>query len=443
MKLQSENAANLFTLIVILLVVCHGCKPETTTPITKEQASDVVDDTVLKPLDEKLAAKSSEVVKPLQPLPPADMEVIHTDLPVSEGSELPQRKHARAPGEIVPAVMDYLPTRPPQLPDEIVSRLADLRRKMMYSGIPNYSKSDEYAEKQLEILTGDLSDEEAVAFLEKYKYYNTAILTRISAGRGFTYLARIGSSPERIHAAAMQAVAENPNNYDAYMYLLSDAKRESRILGYREILDENPTYVPALQGLARDIAYESPLQAAQHLKKSIRLDPSYGFFDLGITYERMGDYKTAWLCYRRELTLPHFHGVETHIFNLESGVSNYPLVEETIGSRPENMDSSFVEDTVSTPKFYPVEAHQELKKFQVWVESIVKEKSETHTDNLLAKEIDTFIKYGRFTYDPDRTVQAYEFIARHGDIIGLRHLKKQDLQLALEIERISAKKRIQ
>lgn len=442
MKLRIEHFTYLLTLIVILLVVCHGCKSGT-TPSTKEQASDVADDTVTTQLDEKPSEKLSEVVKPLQPLPPADVELIHTDLPVSGEVELlhAHPEPVRAPGEIVPAVIDYLPTRPPQLPDEILSRLADLRRKMMHSGIPNYSESDVYAEKQLEILTGGMSDKDAVAFLEKYKYYNTAILKRISAGRGFTYLARIGSSPERLHAAALRAVDENSNNFDAYMHLLSEKSRDTRILGYREILDENPSYVLALQGLARDIAYELPLEAARHLKKSIRLDPSYGFFDLGITYERIGNYKTAWLCYRRELTQPHLPGVETHILNLESGISNYPSIQEKIDSQPEDTDNPFVEESILKPKVYPVEAHQELKKFRTWVETIVKEKSEAHTDNLLTKEIDAFIKHGRFTFEPERTVRAYEFIQRNGEIVGLVLLKQKDPELAQEIESLINEKK--
>ena len=182
MKLCIENLATLLLIIVAILIAgCEGCKRETTTQNTKQQASNVLDTTAKTLLDEKPTEESSEVVKPLQPLHPEGIEVIHTDLPVSDVVEHPYPEPVRAPGEIVPSVVDYLVLRAPQLPDEIKSRLADLRREMMYSGIPDFLNSDVYAQRQLEILTGGMSDEAAVAFLEKYKYYNAAILERISA----------------------------------------------------------------------------------------------------------------------------------------------------------------------------------------------------------------------------------------------------------------------
>ena len=57
--------------------------------------------------------------------------------------------------------------------------------------------TEEASQIELEVLTGDMNPEEAIALLEKHGQYNEAILSQVSAHRAFKYLQAIRASWEK------------------------------------------------------------------------------------------------------------------------------------------------------------------------------------------------------------------------------------------------------
>ena len=393
-------------------------------------------------------------------------------------------------GKIVPPSSGHL-QKPPPLPEDIKTHLIQLEKEMADSIKSNYWETEEYAERELEILTGDLTPEEAVSFLETHQVYNAAILKRVSADRGFRYLKAIGASPERTSNAATLALAENPNNYDAQMWLLGYEDKTKRIAGYREILVENPNYLPTLRSLGRDLAYDEPVEAIQHLKKATSIDPTSGFFYLGKAHERLGDVKTAWLYYRKRQNHPRsvFRDsiLNQHMRVLEGEGFNYPPIQHEHQTLPQ-IDGEVPQPdmgeahpgknsvpVVETPWFReltPLEpkppknqptdkvrqraarteaarteflrqqeqTHQEFKVFLEWVESVANENAPIDTNNFLAKELESHLKGKKTNMDLARIVRAFEFIERYGGREGLQRLKEKDPELVKQIERFRKEK---
>ena len=387
-------------------------------------------------------------------------------------------------GKIVPPSSGHL-QKPPPLPEDIKTRLIQLAKGMAGS-VKNYMETEEYAERELEILTGDLTPEEAVIFLEKHQVYNAAILERISADRGFGYLKAIWASPERTSAAAKRAHAENPDNFDAQMWILGYEDKSKRIAGYREILAKNPNYVRALRSLGRDLAYDAPIEAIQHLKKATSIDPTFGLFYLGKAHERLGEVKTAWLYYRKRQNHPRsvFRDsiLNQHMRALEGGGFNYQpiqrerevllqidqeVLQPDMGKAHPEKDSlpvvvekpwhsELTPLKPKTPEKQPTDkelrkaartealraeflrhqeqAHQEFKVFIEWVESVANENAPIDTNDFLAKELAAHLKGGKTEVAPERLVRAFEFINRYGKEEGHKRLKERDRELATEIE---------
>jgi tetratricopeptide (TPR) repeat protein len=379
------------------------------------------------------------------------------------------------------------------LPDDVQTRLDDLHRKMAVTGtmyeIQNGKKTitEEAHKRRLEVLVGDMEPDDAVVFLETHKIYNSAILNRISLHRAFKYLMEIDASWDKINAYAEKALAENPDDFDAKMrLLLYESDNAKAAEGYREILAKDPNHVGALLNLAYRTHYDDPEGALEHLGKVNKLDPTRGFGDIGLVYERLGDVKTAWLYYRKHETLGHDPLIYAHKRAIERGEPGYPPIhlerqmipefdEESLdkGSvAPEQIGVPAAEETPWFPELPPLEtlppekqpsnkkgqkatraeaaraefqrqqaaAQKEFDEFIKWAESIMNADAPLDTNNFLAKELEAHLKGGKTKVAPERLVRAFEMIQRHGETKGFQRLKEKDPELAAEVERFIEEK---
>ena len=345
----------------------------------------------------------------------------------------------------------------------------------------------EASEIELEAFTGAMTPEEAVDFLEKHGRYNEAILSRISPHRAFKYLKAIRSGWDKINAYAEKALAENPDDFDAKMrLLLYESDNAKAAEGYQEILAKDPNHVGALLNLAYRTHYDDPEGALEHLGKVNKLDPTRGFGDIGLVYERLGDVKTAWLYYRKHETLGHDPLIYAHKRAIERGEPGYPPIhlerqmipefdEESLdkGSvAPEQIGVPAAEETPWFPELLPLEtlppekqpsnkkgqkatraeaaraefqrqqaaAQKEFDEFIKWAESIMNADAPLDTNNFLAKELEAHLKGGKTKVAPERLVRAFEMIQRHGETKGFQRLKEKDPELAAEVERFIEEK---
>lgn len=379
---------------------------------------------------------------------------------------------------------------PPPLPHTLQTRLDNLHRGMAAAGtayeIRNGEKfmTAEAHERRLKVLVGDMNPEEAIDFLEKHGQYNEAILSRVSADRAFKYLKAIRASWEKVNEYAEKALAENPNNIEVKKHLLlyeTDIAKVAK--GYKEILAKVPNDIGALLNLAYRTHYEDPEGALAYAIKANKLDPTRGWTDIGMVYERLGDVKTAWLYYRKQLTYGDDILARSHLSWIDAGKSKYPpiyLERYTFPPRDKAVieKGSVVPQKKPTPAakeipWYPelppeathledtrptdaaaaraafereferrqAAAQKEFDAFMKWAETVMEAGAEMETNDFLTKELASHLSGGETKVTPERLVRAFEMMERHGRTGGLQRLKDKDPNLAAEVERFLEEKR--
>ncbi len=193
---------------------------------------------------------------------------------------------------------------------------------------------DEYHEKELEILCGDMDPEQAVDYLLSFDVLNLALLKRLDTVRAYQYIRTIGHRPES-REYTERAIVENPGTaieLEARYYLADvlipwhkDCFTE-RAQVYREILEIEPNSINALVSLASVLVLDDkPKEAIPYLKQVNRLNPKAGFLTLGEAFEKLGDVKAAWVCYKKALANDHPQSwqVRLHIDAIEAGKPLY------------------------------------------------------------------------------------------------------------------------
>ena len=400
----------------------------------------------------------------------------------------------RSPDNIGSILPITSPESPPLLPTEIQMRLNKIYREMVIAGtmyeIRNGEKviTEAAYKRNYEILVGDMSTEDALAFLETYQIYNPIILDKLEPRRAIDYFHKVRARWQERKAYATSVLARDPSNPDAQMVLLS-AERDDTVAaaGYRDIVNRYPDDIGALNALGYRLHYDQPEEAIQYLKRANNLDSSVGFFNLGMAYERLGDLKTAWLYYRKQQTIQNGDLVELHKRAIELGRPLYksiydttlpiqetdemsldtatisqeelavPAAEETpwlpelpsqeydlsdnqltgeerqYGARAEAARATF-ERQQSEFQRRQAAAQQEFEEFLKWAESIMNGEESFEPEDFLTKEFAAHLKGGKTRYSPERTIRAYEMIEQYGPEEGLKRLKEKDPELAEEIE---------
>lgn len=383
------------------------------------------------------------------------------------------------------------PETPPPLPTDVLKRRDMMvRERVLAAGKDIWDWRDdgphltaEASQIELEALTGGMNPEEAIAYLEKHGYYNEAILSQVSAARAFEYLQTIRLYREA-NEYAKKALEEDPDNFEIKKHLLLSEKDNAKAAaGYREILAKNPNDVGALLNLGYRMHYDDPEGALVHLIKGNKLDPTLGFRAIGLAYERLGDVKTAWLYYRKHLTLwPRDPLVRSHLAWINIDEPKYPPIYlerqpvpqrdaeviEKGGVVPKKNQTPAFEDTPWYPELPPDETHpddtrqtdaeaartafereferqqaaaqKEFDEFMKWAEAVMDANAAMETNDFLTQELAAHLRGGETKVTPERLVRAFELMERHGRTRGLQRLKDTDPDLAAEVERLLEEK---
>lgn len=195
------------------------------------------------------------------------------------------------------------------------------------------------------------------------------------------------------------------------------------------------------------IWYDSPEEAIGYALKGIRNNNSHPdsarlHAVLGFAYQRLGDYKTAWVHLKKGQALTeqclsccpspgeatqHVEVVEhydysAHITAIES---RRPLVQRQRTARSSRDNT---------------EAFEELDGFLKWAGAIMRDTPIT-TNNFLAKELESHLLGQKTTFHPERITRAFELMEQHKQSKGMRLLQQSDPPLAREVLRMFNKKR--
>ena len=173
----------------------------------------------------------------------------------------------------------------------------------------------EYEEEKLKILVGGRDLEEATQFLEAHGHYSELHISKLDDQRAFEYLYTISrpvnsSDRARTRVYAERVVAADPDNLKARLYLAdtsswSRGHLEAALAQYESILADHPDSAHALIEAARLYSsLNAPLRAVEYFEKGHQLGARLGHFEAGIAYQKLGDYKTAWVCMNKASQLP-------------------------------------------------------------------------------------------------------------------------------------------
>ena len=312
---------------------------------------------------------------------------------------------------------------------------------------------------------GKIDLDYVVEYLESQYIYDPAILKKLEPRRAFRYLAATLVSSDIVKAYAERILTKDPDNPYARARMVRYEQDNAKAAAlYREILINHPDHPPTLFGLGYCLLDNSPKEAIQYLKKANRLEPTSGLISLAMAYEKLGDVKTAWFCYKKNITIRKLRKFESSRFPPPQRQVDffYPVDETNLRAIEGGRHWRSVIKLVPDPKqqlkkgdhqenkgvaphmvkaFQPVNAQQkreiqEFYQFRDWVNHIAKTNSFVHRNDFLAKEIDAHLKDGKPIFAPERIVRAYEITIRYPGKEGLQRLKKTDPEVVLEIERL-------
>ena len=367
---------------------------------------------------------------------------------------------------------------PPQFPIEVLSEVGDIGWALRDGDI----SQEESDQKELEILTKywgvDIDDTEGIlGKMEEYNYVSDALLKHMEPERAFQTLfdwwntrTVRGIDSDMLDAYAARALSVNPNNIDARFCL------GKTTADFHAILDVDPNYYPAMDVIARLRYHDAPEEVIPLLQKSRDLGSKAANMLLGWTYERLGDYKTAWTHYykslvqqpdgqvplmhmgaifrgepriepiqRRKQTLPPAHGAFDAQPDRDTDIATdgQPSTDTDTDWRPTLNETDTAEAAYNAKAEAAKKASQEFQKLQnqsqkefaefiEWLEHGINDAPDAQ--DFLSQQMKAFLRQEKGAkatpFAPERIIRAQEMLERYGPEEGLKRLEQDDPEIA-------------
>lgn len=383
-----------------------------------------------------------------------------------------------------------IPSEPFMLPADLKARLDKIE---YYYTNPNYFK------EVYEAVSNGQDMETTIEILKEYNIYTDVVLEHMDSYEAFKYV--LNQAPVDRKGPAKKygnrVISEDPKSPEALeaglyiaVYMTDDRyEKQTYLLG---ALKHHPNSVRALHELGELLNFDQPAMAIPFLKKANRLNPSRGNYELGIAYQRLGDYKTAWVHFQKSIHTtqsvnlklwgreqmkaiekgeplvkplvrdtdeqPHLEaptvkpGTPSDTQADAPGAS-VPMVPPPLegsmssadSARPDAEHQAFLEGFGEDEAFRQMltqdeqfrEAYfKEVDAFIKWAEALMNEKNEKpkNATDFLEKELQRHLSGKKTNFDPDRITRGYEMMRKYGQADGLKRLQKRDPHLAKEIE---------
>lgn len=373
--------------------------------------------------------------------------------------------------------------RPPEIPVEPFSELVDIDAAVQRGEIPQ----EEFDQRKFEILAEywgvDIDDTEGL--MKKMKEYQIApefVMKHIEPERAFQTLfdwwnerAVSGITSERLEHYAARALSVNPNNVDAHAILAKTVE------DYFAVLNMDPNYYKAMDAIAELQYHDTPEKVIPLLQKSRDLGSPAANMLLGWTYERLGDYKTAWTHYYKSLVLQpdgqvslmHMGAIfrgEPRIEPIQRKTQTLPPAHGAFDAQPDiytGMTTDRQSSTDTPPDWQPTpnktdpaeaaynakaeaakkasqefqklqhQSQQEFEEFLDWLEHGINDAPDAQ--DFLSQQMKAFLRPEKGTnaahFTPERIIRAQETLERYGTGEGLKRLEKDDPEIAEHIRR--------
>ncbi len=399
------------------------------------------------------------------------------------------------------------PFLPRELPLDLQKRLDNVD-----SNGNSYYSNPNYFQEVFDAVSNGQDMETTIKLLKEYGIYTPVVLEHMDSYEAFRYViveAPVdlkGSYPDGGPFAvvgddikyAKRVIGEDPRSSEALeagLYIarvLVDPHEKDTY--YRGVLKYHPNSSEALYGLGELLSHVNPEEAILHLKKATDLDPFIGGrrggnHQLGIAYQRLGDYKSAWVHFKKSVALypdlnvdsynqmvsiaagepillpikrevpagPTFEGAPVpdrssgSVLSLESDsyIDLFPFreVDEDVSASssevpsppdPSVMDAehaAFLEFLREQEREAQAAYFKRVNDFIEMAESL-EENSPVATHDFLEKELERHLLGKQTSVAPDRLIRGFEMMDKYGREEGLKRLEKHDPKLAEQVKRL-------
>lgn len=396
------------------------------------------------------------------------------------------------------------------LPRGLEKRLDKVRIAHRDPYTSDYPNSPGYFQDVYDAVSNGRDMAATIKDLKKYGIYTDVVLEHMDSYEAFKYIINtsiaIDFKQGKAIEYAQRVTREAPRSaeaLEAWFYLkrvTKDPQEEEAYL--RSALEYHPQSIGALNGLGSLLALDRPDEAIPYLKKANGLDAKVGNRDLGFAYQRLGDYKTAWVHLKKDHALrPDSPYSLWHLQAIERGepglspVERAPLHESTeqgasipqttpseetaiplpevfvdglvipaevpasvqVPERPSPEElarqdaeqQAFLEMLREQDEFtrrlvedeqFRLDYFREVDAFIEWAESIEND-APIETNNFLAKEMERHLLGKKTTFEPDRIKRGFDFIQKYGQEDGIKRLQQLDPDLAKEMTHLLNEKR--
>ncbi len=185
----------------------------------------------------------------------------------------------------------------------------------------SYYSNPNYFQEVFEAVSNGQDMETTIKVLKEHGIYTRVVLEHMDSYEAFRYVIEVAptdfkgpyvsggpfASMRDDIKYAKRVIAEDPRSsealeaglYIARLTRIEDPHEAETHL--RGALKYHPDSSKALYRLGHLLSLEKPDEAIVHLKKAINHNPAQVNSELGVAYERLGDYKSAWLHYKKAL----------------------------------------------------------------------------------------------------------------------------------------------
>ena len=405
------------------------------------------------------------------------------------------------------------PELPPlKLPLDLIKRLDKVD-----SNGNNYRLNPNYFQEVFEAVSNGQDMETTIKLLKEYGIYTNVVLEHMESYEAFRYV--IESAPVDLKGSypdggqfgvvgddikyAKRVIGEDPRSSEAleaglYIARVLEDPHE-RETYYRGVLKYHPNSSKALYGLGDLINYDRPSEGIVYLKKATDLDPFIGGrrggnHQLGIAYQRLGDYKSAWVHFKKSVALyPYpsnvysrrqmgaiargepillpikrevpagltFEGASVPDRSSESvpflesdshiDVFLFIEVDEEVSPSSPKVPSSpdpsvmdaehkaFLEFLREQEREAQAAYFKRVNDFIEMAESLEKN-APVDTNDFLEKELERHLLGKQTSVAPDRLIRGFEMMNKYGREEGLKRLEKHDPKLAEQVKRLLNKR---
>lgn len=360
----------------------------------------------------------------------------------------------------------------------------------------NYHSNPNYFQEVFDAVNNGQDMETTIKLLKEYRIYTTVVLEHMDSYEAFQYI--ISVAPVDIEEPAIEyakrVIGEDPRSSEALeagLYIARMTKdpheAETYLMG---ALKYHPNSGKALSELGSLLSFDKPSEAILHLKKGEFYNPGYVNSQLGVAYERLGDYKSAWLHYKKALKHnpddycwvnlgaiargepilfpvarevpagPTFEGASVPERSSDAVLSSesdsyidiFPFIEvdeEVSPSSPEVpsppdpsvMDSEhaafleFLHEQERAAQEAQAAYFKRVNDFIEMAESLEKN-APVATNDFLEKELERHLLGKQTSVAPDRLIRGFEMMNKYGREEGLKRLEKHDPKLAEQVKRL-------